>query len=163
MSALIGKVETAWKSVISAFAGVPLRVDGETKAVYKGRESAELDRDRVVVECQGGPEEPRGSGNRLMKVRVAVFAGGDPDDETDPEETGEAALARNDALCGSVFEKITDKIGDGTLVPELNAAVDDFFVFEDAVTDEGEEPDIEGRGWVSARSYSVYCCGRDLS
>jgi hypothetical protein len=72
-------------------------------------------------------------------------------------------VARNDALCGSVFEKIVEKIGDGTLVPDLNAAVDDFYVFEDGVQDDGEAPDIEGRGWVSARNYSVYCCGRDLT
>lgn len=163
MSALIGKVERAWKSVLSTFADVPLRADGATPAVFKGRESSELERDRVVVEAEGGPEQPTGTGNRLMKMRVAVFAGADPDDTGDEEETTAAAEDRNDALCGAVFEKITEKIEDGTLVTELSAAVDDFFVFETGVQDEGEEPDVEGRGWVSARVYSVYCCGRDLT
>lgn len=152
------KVEAAWAAWIAALPGVPVIEGTSTPAVYKGADASELSRDRVVVNCLGGPEEPQGSGNRMMKVAVMVVSGADP--EVDEDAAG--ALERHQGNLEAVYHAIESAIAAGTLAGALSAAAADFYVF-DPVTDEGEDPDQEGRGWVESRIFQCYCCGVDLS
>jgi hypothetical protein len=100
MSALRRKVETAMAAVIATLADVPVDAE-DNPAIVKGADAGDLDRDRVLVECLGGPEEPHGTGNRRMKVRVTVVTGADVlDDDDDPAE-------RHERNCGAVFEGLT--------------------------------------------------------
>lgn len=166
--ALKGKLESAWAKVIAALVGV------ELLQVCKGADTAELTRDRVVIVAQRGPEEPMGSGNRRMLVKVMVVSAADSiDDSDDP-------LARHNANCGAVFEgletmRLADFRADSTVVTmdsdlftvdqelradlaELLTAQEDNFYCFSPVIDEGEDPDIEGRGWTEARMFTCYCC-----
>lgn len=119
--------------------------------ILKGADTATVARDRIVVSYLGGPEEPLGSGNRLSRVSVSVVSGADPDDDDEVED----ALARHTLNCEAVFHFLENHAG---LAAALSAAVAHFHVF-DPVSDEGENPDVEGRGWIESRIYSQYCCG----
>jgi hypothetical protein len=153
------KCESAWAKWIATLPGVPVIEDSDpaTPAVYKGADTSVVGRDRVVVNYLGGPEDPQGSGNRRGKVAVMVVSGADPEDE----EAAADALARHQRNCEAVFLAIETAIAAGTLAGTLSALEADFYIFT-PVIDEGEDPDIEGRGWVESRIFTCYCCGVDI-
>ena len=162
MSALKRKTELAFAAVIATLAGIPMTTDADGNSVpsiVKGADGSDLNLDRVVVACLGGPEQPQNSGNRLYQVRVTVISSADQvegDEDDDPEE-------RHFANCGAVFEGLTALAAGSDINALLSAAVADFYVYEDSFNELGEDPDIQGRAWEEARIYSVYVCGRDLT
>jgi len=146
---LKAKVESAFKQLLQAAHTLPAGVN-----VYTGADVETQRRPCVVCQAKGGEgaELVAAGDNRFYNVTVLVKSEAELKDKTlNPldEHNDNAA-----AIWGIL--QVDD------LAEQLSALVSDFTVFS-PVTDEGEDPDIQGRALVDSLMFKVYCCGSDIS
>lgn len=115
--------------------------------ILTGEDDDEQIRPCIVCHCSGGPEEPLGTGNRMMDVEIIVKG----QVEDDPDLLGHDALVK--------FMNDTLKIDE--LASELSSFAPSYFVFP-PVNDAGQTSNVNGRAAVHVQRFTVYCCESDL-
>jgi hypothetical protein len=138
---LKNKIESAFKTVLTA---TPLATG---VAVFLGVIDEEQIRPCVVINCDGGKEDPLGSGNRWMDVAVTVKS----------QVEDDAGLVAHHALITSVDSRL--KIDE--LAVDLSATTLLFHVFDPA-QDMGQTSSVIGRAAVHEQRFMIYCCEQDL-
>lgn len=138
---LKNKIESAFETVLTA---TPLT---SGVSVFLGVIDEEQLRPCVVINCDGGTEDPLGSGNRWMNVTVTVKS----------QVEDDAGLVTHHALISSVDSRI--KIDE--LAADLSSTSASFHVFDPA-QDTGQTSSIIGRAAVHEQRFMIYCCENDL-
>lgn len=146
--ALKNLVETAFATIVAALDDLPAGTN-----VYTGEDNETQIRPCVVCHCLGGPEEPQGSGNRMMSVNIIMKSQADQEEESDPD-----TVTLHAALVLAIEQGL--KVDD--LADQLSATMDGFTAF-DPVIDEGQSADPTGRAFTDTQQFRVYCCLADVT
>lgn len=142
------KVEYSFMAVLSD-AGIE-----ELAQFMAGHESEEQSGPYMVFSCVGGPEDPFGSGNYNMKLRLTYYTPADRDlvNETTTEEPRQ--------MHGNLVQKGRQALSISNLVDELTAQEDDFAVF--LVIHEQSDSGFDGRFMWTQDEFEVHCTRADV-
>jgi hypothetical protein len=146
------KVERAWAAVIPVVPEVAAYFEANGAVqIVKGRDPQEQERPCIVVEVTNTVEEPQGTGNFWVDVRVRVLA------EADQQEPFDDPAGAHEGLCQAVIGGLSrDDLH--TLLSEAEA---DFYVW-DGIIDNGADPSVKGRSYEEGHLWRIYCCARDM-
>lgn len=140
---LAANLENAFLQVLS----LTLSADWPGLHFYLGFDSEEQERPCVVCICEGGPEQPLSSGNRLLRMRILVKGSADKDTpDSTPVDDYRNLMA--DVESAVVLDGWADL---------LMAVVDDLFVYAEGTLQRGWERDPDGRSFTDAFLLDVYC------
>ena len=146
------KVERALANTIAALPEVVayFETNGAVQIV-KGRDPQEQERPCIVAEVTNSVEEPQGTGNYWVDLRLRVLS------EADQQEPFDDKVGAHEALCDAVLGGFKrDDIHD-----LLTAAEEDFHVY-DGVIDNGQDPSVHGRSYEAGHLYRLYCMRSDM-
>jgi len=154
---LKGQLENAVRLLLTHSNELPEKFKETANAkakIYMGADSDTISRPCVVVWCQGGQEEPQGSGNFRMQMTVLVKSLDTPDMGA---ESGCDPVAIHNDDAAAVFGILQyDNLGE-----QLSDQVEDLKVY-DPVTDTSLDPSLDGHAFVDGFSFSAYCCGSHI-
>lgn len=148
---LDGKLEAVAAAFIAAIAGRPAG-----HAVMKGHDQEEKVYPCTICYSRGGPEEPLGSGNRLIRLTFINQSDAERDDALDDPLKAHNDL--NELIFGAL--KIDD------LAAQLNAKAAelgiDITVF-DPIEDVGSDPELAGRAFQDDLNLQMYVANCTIS
>jgi hypothetical protein len=135
-----------------------------TVLIKKGMSEGEIAEPCVIVECYGAdPHEQLGpEGVWIAHCRATVRTS---PDEFISGDFGNATSATQSERVGIVYDAIMTDSAAAT----LSSSVADFYVFDgghafaNGILFDGLTQEIRNRGWGSVLSFSVVCCGSDIS
>lgn len=154
---LKGKLEQACALVINTHSALRPALRDQ---VYLGADEDEVAKPCVICSAAAGDsEEPAMSGNRMFQVKILVFGQAELE-EGDPVEEHNANVA---AVFGILKEADDGEEWGQTLAKRLTAAVDEFTVYDEGISDAGEDPEIQGRAYADSLVLDVFCCNADIS
>ena len=109
----------------------------------------------TISKAIGGPEFPRDTGNRKVKIDVSVYGTTFNNTDADPHDD---AAANHAERVAAVF----DVIKDDNFKSLLSAAVDDFYAYD---VKEIDTPDhtVEEEKFKDTMTFEVYCCPCDVT
>ena len=152
-----GQVERACRAALMGLADYPAGL-----GCYLVADQEEQVRPCVVVECFR-LEDPEEGGNQWCHVRVLVKSEGDRQEAEDDMVTEHDD--RVEAVIGSLLtpdeELATDEEQREALATLISEAEEDFTVL--GLIHDGGDPDLDGRAFVDAHMFRLYCMGRDAA
>lgn len=135
-----------------------------TVLIKKGMDSGEIAEPCVIVECTGAQADPQLGQSGVWRAECQITVRTSPD-EFISGDSGNATSATQSERTGIIFDALMDT----TTAATLSSAVADFAVLggsndcDSGIIFNGLTQEIRERGWGSVLSFTVVCCGSDIT
>lgn len=132
--------------------------------IKKGMQDGEIAEPCIIVECTGATSDPQLGQTGVWRVDCQITVRTSPD-EFISADFGNANSETQSERTGIVFDALMDTTAPAT----LSAAVSDFSILGGAsdcdfgIIFNSLNQEIRERGWGSTLSFTLVCCGLDLT